>query len=387
MEESIFKDKKMVKKSFDTSISDSQATKVNPVDPKDFNFSAYEEYERSLLKRCDEFWKQKSEGVLVYRRMRVAEVFSYDCRDMKKSLEWQLGGLQESLKYQADVPNFLEPWYGLGTAAAAFGLDYRWDPGQAPAVNRKFSTTEEALQVKTRPIADTPIGKQTLQMIDYFMEMTDGRLPMSYCDVQSPLNAAGNIIDTSNFLMDFYMNPDAVSKVMDKIADLIIEFTEEQIQRIKNALVFPGHGFASSRAFTGFGMSDDNLVMLPGDIYSQLVNPSFEKTGIPFGGPVLHSCGNWEDKIDTVKAIQQLKMVDAAFSAETDPSPNNGEDFSTAFSNTGITVNARIVGDLQTIEKTVKQLWKPGMKLIVVTYCKTPTEQEEAYKLIHDICK
>ena len=270
-----------MKKSFDTTLSDSQATVVKPVQPKDFDMSAYAEYEQSLLERCSDFWHKKSEGVLVYRRMRVAEVFSYDCRDMKKSLEWQLGGLKESMKYKADVPNFLEPWYGLGTAASAFGLDYRWDQGQAPAVNRKFQTTEEAAQINTVPIADTPIGKQTLKMIDYFMEMTKGKLPMSCCDVQSPLNVAGNIIDISNFMMDFYINPEAVMKVMDKIADLNIEFTHEQIKKIKQVLVYPGHGFASSRNFEGFGMSDDNLVMLPGEVYTELVNPSFEKNGIP----------------------------------------------------------------------------------------------------------
>ena len=117
------------------------------------------------------------------------------------------------------------------------------------------------------------------------------------------------------------------------------------------------------------------------------MEPSFEKTGLPFGGPVLHSCGNWGNKIETVKAIKQLRMIDAAFSAETDPDPCNAEDFSSGFAYSGVVVNARIVGDLQTIEETVKQLWKSGMKLIVVTYCKTPEEQEKAYNLIHDICK
>ena len=184
----------MIKKIFDTSLSDSQATSVKPVQPKDFDFSAYVDYEQSLLERCHEFWHKKSGGVLVYRRMRVAEVFSYDCSDMKKSLQWQLGALQESMKYPADTPNFLEPWYGLGTAASAFGFGYSWYPGQAPAVNAKFQTTDEAAQYNTMPIADTPVGKQTLKMVDYFLEMTKGKLPMSYCDVQSPLNAAGNIV-------------------------------------------------------------------------------------------------------------------------------------------------------------------------------------------------
>jgi len=82
-----------------------------------------------------------------------------------------------------------------------------------------------------------------------------------------------------------------------------------------------------------------------------------------------------------------LKTVDAAFSFETDPDPNPPAPFVEAFAGTGIVLNARIVGNLETIEKTVRQLWKPGMKLIVVTYCSTPDEQARAYDLIHDICE
>jgi len=80
-------------------------------------------------------------------------------------------------------------------------------------------------------------------------------------------------------------------------------------------------------------------------------------------------------------------MVDAAFSKTTDPDPNPHEDFANSFANTGIVVNARIVGGLDVIEEKVRKLWWPGMKLIVVTYCKTPEEQEKAYQLIHEICK
>jgi hypothetical protein len=87
-----------------------------------------------------------------------------------------------------------------------------------------------------------------------------------------------------------------------------------------------------------------------------------------------------------VKKIKGLRMVDGAFSAATDPSPNPPELFGEAFANTGIVVNARIVGGLETIAESVRRLWRPGMKLIVVTYCQNPEEQAEAYNQIYEIC-
>jgi len=50
------------------------------------------------------------------------------------------------MKYRADIPNFLEPWYGIGTIASAFGLDYIWYEGQAPTTRPPFNSIKEALR-------------------------------------------------------------------------------------------------------------------------------------------------------------------------------------------------------------------------------------------------
>ena len=83
---------------------------------------------------------------------------------------------------------------------------------------------------------------------------------------------------------------------------------------IRDALVKPGHGFASSQAF---------------------------------GGPVFHSCGNYSVKSDMLQKIKGLKMADAAFTAETDPDPNPAAPFVESLKNTGIILNARSVGILR----------------------------------------
>ena len=228
--------------------------------------------------------------------MRVAEVFSYGCRDMNQSLEWQLGALQKSMDYEADVPNFLEPWYGIGMVACSFGIDYIWNEGQSPATKPAFQTIDEALAFDIKPVVETEVGKHSLEMIEYFLEQTGGKLPMSMGDIQSPFNNATNIVDTSNFMMSMIMEPEKVLRFLDVLADLEIDFYKEQEKLIGNCLVKPGHGFASSRVFEGFGMSDDNVVMVDEETYLILYAPSFIKLGKAFGGPVHHSCGNFSDK-------------------------------------------------------------------------------------------
>lgn len=370
---------------FDTSLADSQASRIKPVKPEKFDISAYEDYEFMLQERCQHFWGSNS-GVLVYRKMRVAEVFSFDSRDMQKSLEWQLGALTQSMNYKADISNFLEPWYGIGTVASSFGKNYVWHPNQAPAITGKFSSIKDALEFEYSPVHKTPIGKHTIQMIEYFLEKSKGRIPISFCDMQSPLNIAENILDINALMTDLLFDPGSVKQLFNIISGLMIDFNLLQKNLIGDALVSPGHGFASSRFFEGLGMSDDIFIMLPDDLYVETAMPYFENTAIPFKYAAFHSCGNWSLKIPVVKQIKGLKIVDAAFSRATDPDPNPPEDFAKGFTNTGIVLNARIVGEPDIIEEKVRKLWKPGMKLIVVTYCKTPVEQEQIYSRIHEIC-
>ncbi len=184
-------------KSFDTSLADAQATAIEPIKPEKFNLEAYSEYEQSLLEGCKKFWLKKS-GVLVYRRMRVAEVFSHGSRNMQDSLEWQLGALQKSMAYKADIPNFLEPWYGIGTIASAYGFDYQWPENQAPAVDGSFNTTAEALEYDPVPVENTRIGEHILRMITYFLDKTNGKIPISLTDTQSPLNSASYVVDSTS---------------------------------------------------------------------------------------------------------------------------------------------------------------------------------------------
>ncbi len=371
---------------FDTSKKDAQATAVDPVKVADFPFIAYQDYESELLERCEAFMKVKS-GALVYRRMRVAEVFSYGCRDMKQSLEWQLGALQKSMNYPADVPNFLEPWYGIGMLACSFGIDYIWNPGQSPAVKPAFQTIDEALAFPIKSVLQTEVGKYSMEMIEYFLDQTKGNIPMSMGDIQSPFNNATNIVDTSNFLISMVTEPKKVLNFLDVLAELEIEFYKAQKKLIGDCLVKPGHGFASSRVFEGFGMSDDNIVMVDEESYLNYVAPSFVKLGQAFGGPVHHSCGNFSDKAKMLLKLNGLKMADAAFTAETDPHPNPSEPFVNALKNTGIILNARMVGSPEIVKEATKKLWTPDIKLIVVTFSQTPEEQKETYNIVHQNCQ
>lgn len=374
----------MQEPTFDSTLTDSQGTEVEPVAPEDFDLDGFEEYESSLHKQAGAFWNNP-EGLAVHRRFRVPQVFSWGSRDMEYSLALQLGALKESMKFKMDIPNFLEPWYGIGTVASAFGVEYVWYEGQAPAFPPPFKSAKEALSVDPTPVEKTNIGRMVLRYIEYFLEKTRGRIPMSLCDMQAPMNTTSFLIESNSFYMELLDHPQEVEQLLERIASLTIEFGKKQQEFIGDRLVLPGHGFTSSRQFSGLGMSDDCMLMLSNSAFERFELPVLAKTGIEFGGPCVHSCGNWSGKIESVKKIENLVVVDGAFSAQTDPDPNPPEAFRDALAGTGIVLNARIVGDVDVVEQVVRNLWKPGMKLIAVTYCKTGEDQARLYDRIHQL--
>ncbi|MBN1996189.1 hypothetical protein JW935_01470 [candidate division KSB1 bacterium] len=372
----------MVDHMYDTVTHDPQGTSVKPVDPPNFDVVKYVDYEAQLLERTKAFMQKKT-GIAVCRRFRIPDVFMNGCRDMGKSLALQLGALEASMQFKMDIPNFLEPWYGIGTVASAFGCKYRWEKGNAPAVKAPFLSVEQALKKDVVPIRETEIGRHTLNMIESFLEKTGGKIPVSLTDTQSAINAASFIVETNNFYMEMFDNPAAVQELVDKITDLTIKFSQLQQQLIGDAVVWPGHGFSSARNFTGLGMSSDVVVMLSGCQYETFEQPCIERAGAAFNGAAFHSCGNWSGKVRRVRTIKYLFMVDAAFSKQTDPDPNPVEPFVEIFAGTNIIVNARIVGDEETVVEKARALYQPGMKLIVVTYCQSPEEQARVYDRIH----
>lgn len=368
---------------FDTSIRDSQSTVVEAIAPEKFDLDAYKAYEESLCLKQKEFLCG-DRNLLVYRRVRADGVFYDKCKDYKESLALQLGALKTSMQYKADVANFLEPWYGIGYIAASFGGKYDWLDGQAPSVKPMFSSIEELLKADRKPISETEIGKHILEMEEYFLDKTKGKLPISFCDVQSPLNMLSYLLPITDLFIEVYDDPDGLKEAAFVVGDLLLDFLDKQKALLGDTLALPGHGFASSRLFKGVGMSNDNSIMLQADDYLDIFAPADEKIGEKMDGYVYHSCGNWGKKIPMVQSIKGIRCADGAFSIETDPDPNDPKEFAENFAGKGITLNARAVGGIKETADIFKTLMVENQKVIAVTYCKDPVEQAALYDLLHE---
>ena len=372
----------MTSSTFDYTLKDSQALPITPIEPRDFDLARFEAYAAEADQRYADFLS-KSDGLMVWQRVRVGEVFRDACRDMRESLRLQLGALRQSLDYATDAPMYLEPWYGIGTTASAFGAEYEWPEGQAPVVRPLYRSMDDVPPLVPRDFDQASIMRYTLDTIEYFLEQTEGRVPLSWSDLQAPLNVATELIDTSTFFTAMIEKADWVRDVLSAVTEVVIRFTRQQSDLIGDRLARPGHGFASSRAGQGIGLSTDNLVMISPRMYEKFCVADNIAIGSAFDGVAIHSCGDYARWLPALKKINNLLMVDAAFSAQTDPSPNTPEAFRDAFVNTGVIVHARMVGNPDEVLGLTKRLWTPGLKLIVVSYVPEADAQHQLYRDLH----
>jgi hypothetical protein len=260
---------------FDNQIADAQATQVLPVKPGNFDFDKYEAYTAELNKTCARFWEQKS-GVVVYRRCgwRVFLVWLPRYETYHLSYRWALW--RKVCFSKPMCPIFWNPGM-CSERCQRMGRRYLWTEGNAPALKAPFKTIDEVLAYPPTEIAKTNIGRHTLDMIEYFMDQTKGRVPVSLTDTQSPLNMIGHLYPLDQFFMDMLLEPEKVLQLFDRLADLSINFNNEQIKLIGDALASPGNGFAVIDQMVGLGMSDDNAIMISPDTISGNAAPSVKK--------------------------------------------------------------------------------------------------------------
>jgi hypothetical protein len=377
----------MTQNEFDITLVDAQAMPIEPLAPADFDLARNADFASEADQRYAEFMA-KDEGIMVWQRIRAADVFAAGSRDMEYSLSLQLGGLTKSLDYLTDAPTYLEPWYGIGMIGSAFGGEYQWSEGQAPAMKPIYQTLDDVPD-DLAPIYfnDSPIMQDGLKMIEYFLEHSKGQLPMSWCDIQNPLNSIAEIISTSAVMLGFITEPEKIKRILSVLTDTLIAFTQHQTEIIGDSLARPGHGFASSRNGTGIGMSSDNIVMIAPKLFTDFCIEDSAKIGESFGGTGIHSCGNWARWIEVVKKIPNISIMDAAFSNQIDPTPNECEPWRDSLANSGIILHARAGRNPEETLQRAKQLWKPGVKLIMTTRIEDPVAQHQLYHDLHNLCR
>lgn len=287
-------------------------------------------------------------------------------KSIEKSFQNNLSDFVKTLEYLSDTLPYIEPWFGTGVYAQAFGGVYFWRENECPACHYKYKDINEIKNINKPSIAESEMLQHVKKSLEYICEQTAGRIPICMTDTQSPNDVATLILDAVEVFTAFYMDPDAIKYFLQMITDIVEEFSLLQKNIIGKALASPGHIMANSSIYgKGISISDDNLAVCSQKTNEEFLLPYDIQLGQKFGGVAIHSCGNWAHTMPIIVQSPDVFMIDCAISLDADPNPNTPEAVRDIFRGTDKIVQARIGSDVHAGVELIRRIWAKDLRLIV----------------------
>jgi hypothetical protein len=290
------------------------------------------------------------------------------CNSIEQNFNANIFDFEKTLDCPSDTLPNLEPWFGTGIFAEAFGCKYFSRESECPAVYYAYHSIDEIRKIQKPKISDGIFFKMVLEAIDYFKDKTNGRLPICITDTQSASDTASLILDASEFFIACYTHPEVVKRFLNIINELIIEFSQKQVELIGDCLVLPGRILSSSinanHGGKGITIADDNLAVSSPKLNAEYFLPLDDKLGEVFGGVAIHSCGNWGHTMPLLLQMKNLTMVDCKISSSLDPTPTAPEDIRDALKGTNIAVQVTLKNDVESDFDLLDRICSPDLRLI-----------------------
>lgn len=174
-------------------------------------------------------------------------------------------------------------------------------------------TAEDVERLPDPTIGPGTVARTWLEMEEYFLEETDGRMPVHVTDMQGPLDVCGQLMSYDSLFLMSYDDPDHFRMLLDKATDAFILLWRAQRDLLGDAFVGT-HLFGNNWVPESFGasMSIDSLVMYGPDFYREFVAPSIAKVGEAFGAVAVHSCGDFSANVAELCRTPYVSGVNAA---------------------------------------------------------------------------
>ena len=224
---------------------------------------------------------------------------------------YQAEGAYQHLKLIHDdlVPYFM-PWYGTGVVASGFGAKVRFPeaPGDDPVVVEPcIKSLADIAHLKLPDPGKDGIMPRVLDCIDYAVRQND--LPVGLTDMQGPLDTVGLMCGQTRLFEWMYDEPKKVHEIFDIVTDAFIQCVKVQKEHIGEPLNSSNGLQGLYSPGIGVWESDDDMVMVGGDLYKEFVVPYVSRIFDAFGGGSVHFCGRGTQHSDNLLSISNIRVV------------------------------------------------------------------------------
>lgn len=200
----------------------------------------------------------------------------------------------------------------MGALPSLFGAD-EVVVGQDYTCARVLHSYEDVYALPEPRLRPGSAAAKWLKAQKYYLEETEGAIPVHVSDMQGPLDVCGQLWGYDNLLIAPYEDEAAYRCLMDKVTRGFLLLWKAQAELLGDCFL-PTHLYAwdSVPPDNGGTLSCDSLVMLSPAFFDRHVKPYLEAISDALGGLTVHSCGNFAQVAAPLCRVRGLRGINAS---------------------------------------------------------------------------
>jgi len=225
----------------------------------------------------------------------------------------QLAGNEAHSQVQDDwVPTLWPHYAGVAVFATAFGAQaVQTKEGGGTVWARPIIITDDpaqAARIRRPGVTDGALGK-VLDFVSFAEARTAGRYTFRICDMQGPLDIAGQLWSETYMLPAMRSHPQVIHQLLEHITTLMIEFVRAfQASCAHFTGMHCPHVWMPPEC--GVGLSEDLAPLLSPRDYAEFSLPYVQRIADELGGVHLHCCGTCAHQFDNWAKLRGLRGLD-----------------------------------------------------------------------------
>jgi hypothetical protein len=186
---------------------------------------------------------------------------------------------------------------------------------------KEYGVCERLLDAEDDPsdlpapiIAPGSIAADWLEMQEYALEETQGRLPVSVIDMQGPMDVAAQLWGYDNLFIDAMSGGAKSHDLLTRCTTAFMALWQKQIDLLGDSLVGThlfGWNWVEQGAGHGATVSMDSMAMISEEFFLEHTREHLVRLSEAFGGLTIHSCGKFGAVIPGINDIPGIKGLNS----------------------------------------------------------------------------
>jgi hypothetical protein len=179
---------------------------------------------------------------------------------------------------------------------------------------KRLLSDEASVRALPEPyIRENSPAKAWLDAQRYYLEETEGLIPVHVNDMQGPMDVCGQLWGYENVLAAPYEDEELYEFLMGRVTDAFLLLWNEQKRLLGDAFL-PTHLYAWDWVppDNGATLSADSLVMLSPDFFRRWYKGTLQRISDALGGLTVHSCGDFSGVAAALCETRGLRGINAS---------------------------------------------------------------------------